>query len=348
MLSPLLPFPVDQHSPQAALDDTGVGVYGQGTVTFGDKIDAHRRRARRPREQARPTSTPSTRRRLFRAPVVDAEKSFSNVSPQFAFGYHVQPRRDGLRLASAAASRPAASTRRRPPGSEAYDEEHTWNVEGGVKSAVGRAPRDRPTSSVFSIDWQRPAAERAEPVRARAVLHRQRRPRAQQRRRGRDERRGARRGVDVFGIVRLHARALRRRTALERRGRVAARRSRTRPTTRRRLGTELSHRLRRGLARLRPRRGRLLRRVQVRRGEHRGAGRLFAGELPRRRRAASDVFVEAWVRNAFDTRYIPVAFAYGQIAPSGFIGESGRPRTFGITAGRHVLYQLPSVWFVVA
>ena len=45
------------------------------------------------------------------------------------------------------------------------------------------------------------------------------------------------------------------------------------------------------------------------------------------------VFVEAWIRNAFDTQYIPVAFAYGQLAPSGYIGEMGRPRTFGITAG---------------
>ena len=45
------------------------------------------------------------------------------------------------------------------------------------------------------------------------------------------------------------------------------------------------------------------------------------------------LFAEAWVRNAFDTRYIPVAFAYGPFAPSGFVGESGRPRTFGISGG---------------
>jgi len=45
------------------------------------------------------------------------------------------------------------------------------------------------------------------------------------------------------------------------------------------------------------------------------------------------VFVEGWIRNAFDTQYIPVAFAYGALAPSGFIGEMGRPRTFGISAG---------------
>ena len=45
------------------------------------------------------------------------------------------------------------------------------------------------------------------------------------------------------------------------------------------------------------------------------------------------VFCEGWVRNAFDTRYIPVAFAYPGLAPSGFVGESGAPRTFGVRAG---------------
>jgi len=45
------------------------------------------------------------------------------------------------------------------------------------------------------------------------------------------------------------------------------------------------------------------------------------------------LFGEAWVRNAFDTRYIPLAFAYPGLAPSGFIGEMGAPRTFGVRAG---------------
>ena len=44
--------------------------------------------------------------------------------------------------------------------------------------------------------------------------------------------------------------------------------------------------------------------------------------------------VEAWMRNAFDTHYVPVAFAFdSRLAPSGFLGESGAPRTFGLTAG---------------
>ena len=45
------------------------------------------------------------------------------------------------------------------------------------------------------------------------------------------------------------------------------------------------------------------------------------------------LFAQFWVRNAFDARYIPIAFAYPGLAPSGFIGEPGRPRTFGLSAG---------------
>jgi hypothetical protein len=40
VLSPALGFPVHQTSPQSALDDHGVGVYGQGTLTFWHKLDA--------------------------------------------------------------------------------------------------------------------------------------------------------------------------------------------------------------------------------------------------------------------------------------------------------------------
>jgi hypothetical protein len=44
------------------------------------------------------------------------------------------------------------------------------------------------------------------------------------------------------------------------------------------------------------------------------------------------LFGEVFLRNAFATRYVPIAIPY-QFAPSGFIGEMGRPRTFGVTIG---------------
>jgi hypothetical protein len=46
-----------------------------------------------------------------------------------------------------------------------------------------------------------------------------------------------------------------------------------------------------------------------------------------------NVFVEGWTRNAFDTHYILTALPYPGLAPSGFIGETGAPRTFGVRAG---------------
>jgi iron complex outermembrane receptor protein len=48
---------------------------------------------------------------------------------------------------------------------------------------------------------------------------------------------------------------------------------------------------------------------------------------------AKRAFGEFWMKNAFDTRYIPIAFAYGSLAPSGFLGEMGAPRTYGIRVG---------------
>ncbi len=45
------------------------------------------------------------------------------------------------------------------------------------------------------------------------------------------------------------------------------------------------------------------------------------------------LFAEAWVRNAFDQIYVPIAIPYPGFAPSGFVGENGRPRTFGVSAG---------------
>ena len=45
-------------------------------------------------------------------------------------------------------------------------------------------------------------------------------------------------------------------------------------------------------------------------------------------------FAEGWVDNAFNSHYIPIAIPYAQLgAPSGYIGESGAPVTYGARAG---------------
>jgi iron complex outermembrane receptor protein len=43
------------------------------------------------------------------------------------------------------------------------------------------------------------------------------------------------------------------------------------------------------------------------------------------------LFAEVWTRNAFDTRYVPTALPFP--TASGFVGESGAPRTFGVRLG---------------
>jgi iron complex outermembrane receptor protein len=43
--------------------------------------------------------------------------------------------------------------------------------------------------------------------------------------------------------------------------------------------------------------------------------------------------LDAWIRNAFDESYVPVAFQPNPADPSAFVGESGAPRTFGCTLG---------------
>jgi iron complex outermembrane receptor protein len=46
-------------------------------------------------------------------------------------------------------------------------------------------------------------------------------------------------------------------------------------------------------------------------------------------------FAEGWVRNAFDTEYVPIAFEFpnGALGGSGFVAENGAPLTFGLRAG---------------
>jgi iron complex outermembrane receptor protein len=47
-------------------------------------------------------------------------------------------------------------------------------------------------------------------------------------------------------------------------------------------------------------------------------------------------FAEGWIENAWNVHYVPIAIPYAQLgAPSGYIGESGSPRTYGGRAGIH-------------
>ena len=327
VLNPFVAFPVSQHSPQSALDDKGIGAFGQGTITVQQKLDLTLG-ARLDYESK------DGRLDTFYAPAiappmrVDVTKAFSDISPQAALAYRFTPARMAYgsvgRGFKAGGFNPAS-----PAGNESYGEERTWNVEGGVKTswAGGRVSAN---AAVFYIDWsvlQLNLPTLAVPGQfyianvggARstgAEVELNARPHA---------------AVDLFASAGLtHARfsAGSISSGLD----VSDNRLPGTPDYTASFGAQLSGAI--GTA------ATLFGRAEaVLYGAFKYDDANFAGQdayaLTNLRAGArgKHVFGEAWVKNAFDTRYVPIAFAYGSVAPSGYIGEMGRPRTFGVSGG---------------
>ena len=327
LLSEFLAFPISQHSPQSQLDDFGIGVYGQGTGTFRERLDVsvgarvdHENKEAVLNTFFSPMIAPGAR--------VTADEGFSNVSPQVAVAFRVQPEKTVYastgRGFKAGGFNPAS-----PAGREAYGAEHAWHFEGGMKTswASGRMTTNL---AVFSIDWDDLQLNLPNPAvpgqfyianiggaRSSGVeLEVNARPHS---------------GIDLFGALGYtHGRF--KAGSSSGGANVSGNKLPSTPDYTATLGARFS-RVLSPAATLRAR-----------------AEVVFYGGFPYddANTAAQDayslanftggvhgkfLFAEAWVRNAFDTRYVPIAFAYGSLAPSGFVGESGRPRTFGVTGG---------------
>lgn len=326
-VSPFIPFPVEQTSPRAALDDVGVGVYAQATATLRDSLDLtvgarvdHESKDALLETFYSPTIAPPT--------TVDAEDSFSNISPQFAVTYRLEPNHiiygSVARGFKAGGFNPAS-----PGGSEAYGEEHTWNVEGGVKTtwADGRVYAN---AAVFVIDWsdlqlnlpnpQVPGQFYVANVGGASS-------------RGVEVEINARPidGIDVFSAFGYTRARFSDGTVLSGMD-VSGNEVPFSPDYTWSFGAQLSRVL-------------APRVVLYGRGDLVAYGAFHYDDTNleaqdayslvnlRAGTRAGMVFAEAWVRNAFDTRYVPLAFAYPGLAPSGFVGEAGRPRTFGVSFG---------------
>ncbi len=326
LLSPLVGFEVDQHTPSGTLDDLGVGLYGQGTVTFNERFDLSLG-ARLDHEQKEAVLDTFFEPQIAPPSSVNEDASFSSVSPQLALAY----RFDQHQMIYATAGRgfkaggfnPAS-----PAGSEAYGKEHTWNLEGGVKAswAEGKVSAN---AAIFSIEWDDlqlnlpnlsapgqfyianvgAATSRGVEIEVSA------RPTA---------------AVDIFSAL-GYTRARFGDGSNSSGADVSGNKVPNTPEYTATVGAQLTRPM--GAATL------------YGRGEMVFYGAFEYDDANSARQEAYSLanfrggvrgkflFAEGWVRNAFDTRYIPVAFAYGPFAPSGFVGESGRPRTFGISAG---------------
>jgi iron complex outermembrane receptor protein len=318
--------PVTQHSPRAALDDVGLGLFGQATVTLDERLDLAAG-ARFDYEDKSATLETFSDPPIGFPTRLDTEKSFSNVSPQVSAAYRLQTDKTIYATAGrgykAGGFNPAS-----PAGREAYGEEFTWNIEGGVKSlwADGRVSAN---AAVFYIDWddlQLNVPDRTVPAQfyianvGGAVS------------KGVELEIGARAapGVDLFTAVGYtHARFAE--GSISSGANVDGNKIPNTPDYTVSAGAQYSRAV--GPATLQARADAVFygafqytdlnslgqdaySLVNLRIGV---AGRFLTGEL--------------LIRNAFDTRYIPLAFPYPNLAPSGFIGEMGAPRTVSVAAG---------------
>jgi iron complex outermembrane receptor protein len=321
------PFAVSQHSPQSSLDDYGVGVFGQATVTLRERLDLVAG-ARVDSEHKSATLDTFYEPAVAPGTTVAADKRFSNVSPQVSIAYRVQPettvygtvgrgyKAGGFNSAS-------------PAGAEAYGEEFTWHVEGGAKAlwANGRVSTN---AAMFFIDWSELQLNVPNPA-VPAQFYITNVGGATSRGVELEVSARAAPGLDLFTAV-GYTRARFSSGSVSNGVDIEDNALPNTPNYTTSAGVQFSRALRESLA-LHARAEAVFygdfqyndantlgqdaySLVNLRVGV---TGRLLTGELS--------------VRNAFDTRYIPLAFAYPSFAPSGFVGEMGAPRTVSLSLG---------------
>jgi iron complex outermembrane recepter protein len=323
---PQVPFAVNQYSPVASLNDAGLGLFGQGTLALSDRLNViagarfdYESKDADLKTFFDPAIAPPT--------VVEAEESFSNFSPQVSATYQLQPQQMVYATLSrgfkAGGFNPAS-----PAGSETYGEETSWNLEGGIKT---RWLNDRVSvnAAIFSIDWNDlqlnlpnlqvanqffianvgGASSRGVEIEAAAK---------------------AAPGVDLFtgfGYTRARFGDETMAFGVD----VSDNKVPYTPDYTFNLGVQYGRALTSewtayGRAEVTLYGAFAYDELNVEEQEAYSLAHVRGGIRGKR------FFGEGWIRNAFDTNYIPVAIPL-QFAPSGYIGESGAPRTFGINVG---------------
>ena len=327
VFSPLVNVPVDQYSPVAELDDFGVGLYAQATLSLTDRLDViaggrfdYETKDADLKTFFDPPLVPPT--------VVVADANFATFSPQGTVAYRFRPDNTVYGTVSrgykAGGFNPAS-----PVGSESFSEETTWNIEGGYKSrwAGGRVGFN---AAAFFIDWsdlqlnvpnlnvpgQVYIANVGGATSTGFELETVARPAP---------------GLDVFGTFGLTSATFSDNTAALGQD-ISGNDVPNTPEFTAGFGVQYARSFDHGFTGYG--------RADVAaygsfkydetntQGQDTFALMNFRGGVRR-----GIFYAEGWIRNAFDTTYIPVAFAYGQLAPSGFIGENGPPRTFGLSIG---------------
>jgi len=327
VLSPQINFPVAMHSPEADIDSTGIGVFGRATLTFNDKADLTAG-VRVDHESSDAHLTTRFDPAIAPPNVVAAEDSFTGVSPQFAFAYRANSRNTVYASVAqgykAGGFNPAAL-----PGSEAYGEEKAWHVEGGLKSTFAGG-KVNATAAFFHINWDDLQLNVPNPfvpgqfyisnvggAKSTGVEF--------------DVTARPHPAVDVFAIMGFTNARFTDGTMASGAD-VSDNQLPYTPDYTATFGAQFNRAINGTFGGYGRAEVVLTGSFQYDEGNTQSQDaysivNLRAGARHQR------FFGEVWLRNAFDTRYVPIAIPYPGFAPSGFIGEMGRPRTFGISIG---------------
>ena len=327
VLNPQLGFPVQMHSPEASIDTNGFGLFGRATLTFNDKADLTAG-LRFDRETADAHLNTFFSPAIAPPNVVAADQSFDDLSPQFAFGYRVNQQNTAYLSAArgykAGGFNPAAL-----PGSEAYGEEHAWHVEGGVKSTAAGG-KVAVNAAVFFINWDDLQLNVPNPF-VPGQFYIANVGGAKSRGLEVDVTARPHSSIDVFAALGFTNATFTEGT-MANGADVSDNDIPYTPDYTATFGGQLSRAITSAIGGFARAEVVLTGAFSYDEGNTEGQDAYSIVNL-RAGARAKRLFAEVWLRNAFDTRYVPIAIPYPGFAPSGFIGENGRPRTFGVTIG---------------
>ena len=320
-----LPMPYQQHD-DADLEDTGVSLFGHAALTLAERLELglgirndYEHRSADIRSYSAPALMPVT------GP--DGEADFNQVSPRASLGYHLAP--NAMAYVEAARGYKAGGFNTLAiPGHTTYGEETSWTYEAGLKTAW-MDNHVTANLAVFHTDWD--DLQMDVPAGAPGVFYLDNTSRAS----------------SQGGEFELVVRPL---TGLSLSGGIGLLSTEFdegstsggadvggndlpfAPSMTWHAGTEYAQVIR----------DRLTGFVRL---EGIGTGRYYYDAVNgasqedytlvnlRAGLKTGEWRMEAWTANLFDEDYVPLAFSY-QLAPSGYVGESGVPRTFGVSVAR--------------
>jgi iron complex outermembrane receptor protein len=319
-----------QMDSQAGLDARGASLFGQTTFTLDDRWElglglrddlVHRSAEL---SSGMPSSPPLSS--------VDTSRNFSRVSPRTSLGYRFTP--DVMAYAGFSEGyRAGGFNAVSPPGQTAYDEETAWSHEVGLKSAwLGK--RLTANAALFHTDWRDLQVNSHVPGGNVSDYYVENAGKAQTQGAELELSAMPLDSLELFGGVGLLDSEYRSRSRSADMD-VAGNELPFAPRFNWHAGSQLTQAIgqhRQAFARL----------------EVVGTGRYYYDPSNLESQDPYSLVnlllglsegawrVEGWVRNLFDTDYVPLAIPYGQDMRGNplYVGESGDPRTFGISLAR--------------